>query len=146
MGLVSSLSSADTVALDTNLFILAYGRKDFLGDLARDFLDNLKTLSPKIIISVLVFEEFLVQIYKRKLEKNISGYEDFITIGGLATVLEVDREIARYAAKLRSEYPSLRTPDAIHLASAIKGGAKVFITTDKRIPRKLDNLKVIVLL
>lgn len=146
MGLVSSLSSSDKVALDTNLFILAYGKKDFLSDLARDFLDNLKTLSPKIIISVLVFEEFLVQIYKRKLERNISEYEDFITIGGLATVLEVDREIARYAARLRSEYPSLRTPDAIHLASAIKGGAKVFITTDKRIPRKIDNLKVVVLL
>lgn len=145
MGIINSIQSSHIAALDTNLFIYAYGKKDYLGDLARAFLDDLKVLSPRIVISVLVFEEFLVQIYKKKLDKNINEYEDFITCGGLATVLDVNREVAREAAKIRAKYHGIRTPDALHLASAIFAKANFFVTTDRRIPRKIENLKVIVL-
>src|SRR3989338_247889 len=133
------------IALDTNIFILAYDKKTPKGDIARKLLQKNKESNTRIFISVIVIEEFLVRIYKQELEKDILKYEDFITAGGFITVVEVNRQIARTAAKLRAEYSSLRTPDAIHLATAIVSGAKLFITTDKRIPKNIKGLKVIVL-
>lgn len=133
------------IALDTNIFILAYDKKTPKGDIARELLQKNKEANSKIFISVIVIEEFLVRIYKQELEKDILKYEDFITAGGFITVVDVNRQVARLAAKLRAEYTSLRIPDALHLASAIEVGAKVFITTDRRLPRKIGKLTVKVL-
>lgn len=147
MGLIDGISPSTTIALDTNIFVYAY-QKSKPTPTAQDaiaLLDKIKEVGIKCFISVLVFEEFLVQIYKRKLEKDINSYENFLTIGGLVTVTDINRQIARVAAKLRAQYPSLRTPDALHLACAIEAGAKIFITTDKRLPRKIGKLKIEVL-
>ena len=43
----------------------------------------------------------------------------------------VDLSIADRAAALRAHY-NLRTPDAIHLASAVESGADLFLTNDRR--------------
>lgn len=145
MGLVDKFTPSTTVALDTNIFVYAYQNKPRSKD-ALQILEKIKNTGIRCFISVLVFEEFLVGVYRQKLEKNLSSYEDFLTGSGLFTVVDMDRQIARTAAKLRAEYSSLRTPDAIHLASAISTGASTFITTDRRIPRKIKGLKVIVLL
>lgn len=144
MGIIDTVDSKTTLALDTNIFIYAYHKSDNQGDLAREFLARIKQGESQVFISVIVFEEFLVKIYKQKLEKNISEYEDFITAGGLITVTNMDRQIARVAAKIRAEF-AIKAPDAIHLASAIESGAKVFITTDRRLPKKIGKLVVKVL-
>lgn len=132
------------IALDTNIFILAYNQKDTQGEVARKLLDKLTSSSNQVFISVLVFEEFLVKIYKQGLEKNLADYENFLTAAGVYTVVDVNRQIARLAAKIRADY-NIKAPDALHLASAIESGAKVFITTDKRLPRKVGKLIVKVL-
>ncbi|WP_242037776.1 PIN domain-containing protein [Tolypothrix sp. FACHB-123] len=46
------------------------------------------------------------------------------------TTIEVSPDIAETAAQLRADY-NLRTPDAIQIATAIRGGASFFLT---RIP------------
>lgn len=144
MGLVDGFKSATTVALDTNIFVYAYQNKPRSKD-ALQILEKIKSTGIRCFISVLVFEEFLVGVYKQKLEKSVSSYEDFLTSSGLFTVVDMDRQIARTAAKLRAEHSSLRTPDAIHLASAISAGVNTFITTDRRIPKKIGKLIVKVL-
>ncbi len=133
------------IALDTNIFVYAYERSDELGERARNLLQEIKHPPNKISLSVLVLEEFLVKIYKNGLQKELKQYEGLLTGGGLFTIVDIDRKVARTAAKLRAEYPSLRAPDALHLASAIEAGAKVFITTDKKLPRKVGNLTIKVL-
>jgi predicted nucleic acid-binding protein len=47
------------------------------------------------------------------------------------TVLGADNEIAHGAGALRLRHPRLKTPDAVHLATAMHAGAKVFYTNDK---------------
>ena len=130
------------VALDTNIFILAYNQKNSRGDKAQELLEKILHSGDQIFISVVVFEEFLVKIYKLGLEKNISDYENFLTAGGVITVMDVTRQIAKSAAKIRADYPSVRAPDAIHIASAIEAGAKLFITTDRRLPKKINKLEI----
>jgi predicted nucleic acid-binding protein len=46
----------------------------------------------------------------------------------------VTLEVARHAARLRAAY-GLRTPDAIHLATAVAAEAAEFVTTDRRLAR-----------
>lgn len=142
---VNFITASTTLALDTNIFIYAYERSDNLGESARAILGEIRERNPKVFISVIVFEEFLIKIYKQKLEKNLADYESFITGGEAFTVVDVDKQIARVAAKIRADYLSVRAPDAIHIACAIEMGAKVFITTDKRLPRKIGKLAIKVL-
>lgn len=142
-----NLNSSNILGLDTNIFIRALKKDKFTNEEARNLLERIKEVKPKVFISVLVIEEFLIHIYKYKdkREKEIPAILDFITLEGLCIVTDVNRQIAMLAAKLRAENSGLRTPDAIHLATALSSGAKVFITTDRRIPQKIKGLKVIVL-
>ena len=138
MGL-STFTPSQSLALDTNILITAFNNpKGKSGKL----LEKIKEISPQVFISTIVFEEFLVEIYKKNLEKDLAGYEDFITGGGLFIVVNVDRQIARRAAQLRASYSSIRAPDAIHLATALESKAKIFITADRRLPRKINRLKI----
>lgn len=49
-------------------------------------------------------------------------------------VLALETEIAEIASNLRARY-SVRTPDAIHIATAIRAGAAAFISEDGRLNR-----------
>ena len=46
-------------------------------------------------------------------------------------------EIAERAGKLRSQYPSIRTPDALIVATALESDCDVFVTNDKNL-KKLE--------
>lgn len=142
---IIDLKPSDSIALDTNIFIYALDSSTEKGEKARLILQSIKELNPATCISVIVFEEFLVKVYKENLEKDISFFEDFLTGGGIIRVVDLDRAIARKAANLRSKYKSLRAPDAIHLASAIETKARIFITFDKRLPQNVEKLTVKVL-
>lgn len=142
MGIVETITTSQIIALDTNIFIYALDTKNLKGDTARKILAKIKRVSPRVFISVLTFEEFLVRIYKQKLEKDLAYYEEFLTGGGIITVLNIDRQIARVAAKIRAEFKSIRAPDALHLASALTCGAKTFITGERRLPKKIGQLTI----
>lgn len=139
------INSSQIISLDSNIFIRAIDDPTSLGEKARNFIDQIKELSPVIFISTMVLEEFFVGVYKEKRDKDIPILLEFITLEGLCTIVDFNREIALRAAKLRAEYPSLRAPDAIHLASAIESKAKIFFTTDRKLPKKIGKLKIRIL-
>lgn len=145
MGIVNAFNSSDVLALDTNILISAFNNADELGKKANHLLEKIREAQPRVFISVIAFEEFLVKVYKEKLEKDILKYEDFITGGGMFVVVDVNRNIARKAAQIRAKYPSIRAPDALHVASALESGATMFISTEKRLPRKIGRLTIHVL-
>ena len=47
-------------------------------------------------------------------------------------VLNVDLSVARKAQKIRND-TGMKTPDAVHVATALVGGANLFHTFDKRL-------------
>lgn len=52
-------------------------------------------------------------------------------------LLPITQDILREAARLRAIIPSLKTPDAIHAATALFAGCTLFVTNDlgfKRVP------------
>lgn len=140
MGLIDSIASSSILYLDTNILIRAFNNEQA----SLKLLERINEINPKVIISTLVIEEFLVKVYKEKLEKDIEKYEDFITGGNSFIVIDFNRQIARKTAQLRAKF-NLRSPDAIHLATAICAGAKTFITADKRIPKKIEGLQIVII-
>lgn len=144
MGLILSIRNLDTISLDSNIFIRALDDKGVLGDQARIFLEQIKQIKPKIFISTILLEEFFVKVFKQKRQSQLPFILDFLTLGQLVNILDINQEIAIEAARLRAKY-GIKAPDAIHLASAISAGANIFITTDRRMPRKIKSLKILVL-
>lgn len=132
------------VALDSNIFIRALDDSGLLGEKSRRLLEDLRQNPQKIFISVIVLEEFFVRVYKENREKDFDNILDFITLGELAQLVDVNKQIALLAAKIRADY-RIKAPDAIHLASAVEVNAKTFITTDKRLPRKIGKLRIQIL-
>lgn len=52
--------------------------------------------------------------------------------------VSADRKVCLLAGSLRKER-AMKLPDAIHLASAIQGGAKVFVSADKKLLKAAGN-------
>lgn len=134
----------EVIALDSNIFIRALDDSGSLGEKSKNLLLELRQTTPKVFISVMVLEEFFVKVYKTGREADLNNIMDFITMGGSVQLVDINRQIALLAAKIRADY-NIKAPDAIHLASAIESGAKIFITTDKRLPRKISKLTIKIL-
>lgn len=58
-------------------------------------------------------------------------------------IIGINENIVDIASTLRAKY-GIRTPDAIHIATAIDGGANSFITNDKLL-QKIKEIKVVLL-
>ncbi|MBX9257525.1 PIN domain-containing protein [Desmonostoc muscorum CCALA 125] len=59
-------------------------------------------------------------------------------------LIPISQTILREAASLRASTPSLRTPDAIHIATATTSGCTQFLTNARQL-RTATNLPVVIL-
>ncbi|MFN7348786.1 MAG: type II toxin-antitoxin system VapC family toxin [Dolichospermum sp.] len=96
-----------------------------------------------VVTSVLTISEVLVYPLRAGNTILAQQYRDILFNSQGLTTIEVLPDIAENAAKLRADY-NLRTPDAIQMATAIYGGASIFLTNDIRLP-SLPGLTVLVL-
>jgi predicted nucleic acid-binding protein len=87
-----------------------------------------------VVTSILAILEILTGVFARGDELRAHRYRDIFDNTEGVAVLEVDRAVAEGAARLRARY-RLKTPDAIHLATALAARASVFVTTDRRLAR-----------
>ena len=95
-------------------------------------MDSLAEGGLVVITSVLSLVEVLKGCFRASDEVRSRRYLNLFGATEGVEVLDVDREIAIGAARLRSRY-GLRTPDAIHIATAVAAGASAFVTTDRRL-------------
>lgn len=56
------------------------------------------------------------------------------------TTLPIEREIFQKAAQLRADFPALKTPDALHLSTALYHNCDEFWTNDNRLNKIAPNL------
>ena len=70
-------------------------------------------------------------------------YRDLLLHSRNFTLLPLDVDTADRAAELRAKY-RLRTPDALHIATALNAGCEAFLTNDGRLKR-VGDLRVLVL-
>jgi predicted nucleic acid-binding protein len=97
----------------------------------------------KAISSAITLTEVLSHPMRLGRQDLIDKYRDILLESGSFRLVPVTTMIASSAASMRSRY-SLRTPDALHLATAIEEACDLFITNDKGIKR-VTELQVLVL-
>lgn len=122
------------VALDADVVIAFLDAGDAQHERAVDLLRPRLAAGDEILIGASVYAEVMV----RPLARGTGGrVDEFIDAIG-ATVLAIDRELARRAAGLRVRHRSLRLPDALSLATALMAGADL-VTLDQRLRRVARN-------
>lgn len=120
---------------DANIFIMAVeGHTDRIGA-AGALIEAAMNETCTIVTSLLTLGETLVVPLRFSQEATIESYRTLLS-GSLPgiRVLGIDGEAMEAAARLRARHPSLKLPDAIHLATAQVAQVPWFVTNDQRLP------------
>lgn len=96
--------------------------------------DIIETGRLEALTSWLSWSEVLV-VPLRNGDADLVAVYDRLFAGETAPLLcrDVDRPILREAAALRARFPSLKSPDAIHIATANGHGCDWFVSADARL-------------
>lgn len=86
----------------------------------------------QFVTSVITNIEYLVVPTRDLNLLAINNYWDFLRLLDVQ-VLQIDREIAEIAVRLRARYAGLKTADGIQLAACLHSGCDVFLTNDRQL-------------
>lgn len=141
MGLI--VRAGATVYLDTNpLIYLTEGNPAFKASIEKLFV-AFEAAQARFITSELALTETLVRPLRNGDTELVAIYERLFDT--LVQPLPVSREVLIFAAQLRAQTPSLKTPDAIHLATATLAKADAFVSSDsgiKELPALMQRFSI----
>jgi predicted nucleic acid-binding protein len=86
----------------------------------------------------------LVKPMRESADDVADKYREILTNSANIDLHPIWADVSETAAKLRSQYTWLRTPDAIQIATAIEHGADTIVSNDDRWKR-ISEIEVIVL-
>jgi predicted nucleic acid-binding protein len=131
------------VGLDTAPLIYFIEENQTYLETVRPFFEAMDWGEFSVVTSIITLLEVLVHPFRYGDTALAQQYRDILlSAEGLTTIL-LSQDIAEEAARLRATH-SIRTPDAIQMATAIHAGASSFLTNDDRLPA-LPELAVLVL-
>lgn len=97
------------------------------------------------ISSFITLIELLVKPLEQKAYDLANRYRDLLVGSPCFTLYPVEQTVSEKAAELRAKYgSSLKTPDAIQIATAICFGAQAFITNDGEL-KKVKEIEILTL-
>jgi len=139
------LISNKSVSIDSSFFIYHLENIKPYNELTSIAIKRISSGELFCNISTLVISELFVRPFKEKNFKNVGLFEEFIRTFPNSRICDFDFDIAKLSAKIRAQ-SSLRTPDAILLATAIISGSDVFITNDLNLKKFSDDkLQILVM-
>ena len=141
MGLTEAAGSGP-IAVDTALFIYFIEEHPRFLAPVRALFARADAGDQEIVTSALTLLEVLVVPYRAGDRALAARYDALLTRSRGVKVVDLTRDQLRTAARLRAQYPTLRTPDAMQLAAAIGGGCTTFVTNDRRLPSP-DGMRVL---
>jgi predicted nucleic acid-binding protein len=129
MGLREDLKGK-RVYFDANVFIYLMEGYPALETSLRDIRDSIFHGESNICTSELTLCEVLVPVFRANNTGLLALYRQFIEDSGAFELIPTTRETYIRASLLRAQF-GLKTPDAIHMATAIESGCSAFLTNDK---------------
>ncbi|MBD3280111.1 PIN domain-containing protein [Candidatus Dojkabacteria bacterium] len=141
MKMSKNLQKKGTVALDSNFLIYHIEGDESISSRTEELLNTWYGNGVQILMSVIAVTECFVDPFQRNDLHTCKLYEDFFNHVENLSLVDMTKDIAMTAAKLRADY-GIRTPDGLHLATAINSGADIFVTNDKRL-KKVSEIKVV---
>ncbi len=129
-----NLQKDQLYALDTVTFIYFLEQHPRYYPAAKDIFTQIESGRIAATCSTLIFAELLVPLFKTKETGKADKLTHILSNFPHLSIQPITSEISIDAAKLRADY-GFRTPDAIHLASALRAKARSFITNDKNLQK-----------
>lgn len=134
MGLTAEIRDGSRILLDSASIVYYIERHPRYLPAAAEIMERVDAGRLQALASVLVLTEVLVPAYAandaRSARQVRSALERFPNL----EVTAIDADIADVAARARAKH-NLRTPDAIHIATALQGRADWIVTNDRRLRR-----------
>lgn len=128
-----------TISLDANVFIYTLNADPVYGLDALATLQSIEKGETAGVASELVFLEVLSG---KSQTGDLKKARQLLEVSSVKYVAAT-KDILLLGAELRRRY-SVKTPDSIHLATALSTGVDYFITNDQKLNKlSIDNLKVI---
>ena len=129
--------------IDSMVFVYHFEGNEEFGPAAGRLLQAAEEGSCRLVCSVISLLEVLVVPKRRGREDLCRVYREMFESFPHLAVVPVDPVIAEIASDLRAAQ-NLRTPDAIHLATALHAGAEAFVSQDARLKNlPLGELRVL---
>jgi len=143
MNIADVLAQAKRMYIDTVPLIYYIEEHPDYSEQMKSIITSIDDGTVMAFSSVITLTELLTQPLKLGEHKVEQEYRDILVNNNTYRLIPVSLQIADTAAKLRATY-NLRTPDAIHIASALATSCDIFLTNDKRLKRVAE-LSVIIL-
>ncbi|MCL2321738.1 MAG: PIN domain-containing protein [Oscillospiraceae bacterium] len=131
------------IYVDTALFIYYLEKNpDYFSKAKKFFIDCIEN-QITIITSVVTVFEYLVYPYRNNDHTLVRSFEQFLNLMKVK-VVEIDIEIAKKAAMIRSKYKGYKGMDSLQLASSLESNCDLFITNDNQL-KQTQEVKCITL-
>lgn len=138
------LLSVQSIGLDTMCFLYHFADHPRYSELTEALFSLVEKGKLKAVTSMVTVAESFVHVEASGNTQVLHDYEMAFKHNPNVDILPVDWYLARLAAKLRANYPKIRTPDALQLSCTLLKGYRAFVTNDDNL-KKVKELKVIVL-
>jgi len=131
------------IYIDTVVLIYAVEQAPVYGSLLTALWTKLQSGNLEVFTSELILMEVLVIPMRNSDTFLIDAYEQLLQLPQIQ-LIPINQLILREAARLRAVIPSLRTPDAIHVATAMTSKCSYFLTNDQKL-RIVPDLPIVIL-
>ena len=139
----NSIASGQNVALDTVIIIYFLEKHPQFYQLVKDLFYRIELGDIRAGMSSLVFAELLVPAFRLNNKSQADNIIQLLNVFPNLLISPVTTKISIESAKLRADY-NLRTPDAIHAATALHNKSDFLITNDKSLQKISHRLKVLI--
>lgn len=130
--------------LDACTIIYLVESQEQLGQKTRFLITEALQNKAQLVVSRLSFLECRVLPLKTKDDDLLLRYNNFFKLPSLQ-IIELTEDVINVATDLRANYASsLRTPDALQVACALKANANKFVTGDKKLAA-IQEIEVLVI-
>ena len=131
MGL-NKLPDSGKVFVDSQIVIYIVEQHPIYADQVQSLWERAKLGRISLVSSTLALMECLVLPYRESDAKRISDFE-FAFFQSEIQTIDISTEILKQASRIRAAVPSCRTPDAIHVATAIMSRCDSLVTNDSKV-------------
>ena len=144
MSFEKKLKTIQNLFIDSLPFIYFVEKNKEFNKIASVIFKLLDENKIRLFTSVITLTEILTKPYSARKIKLVENFQFLIQNTTNLKVIYINYNIAIEAAKLRAKYNSLRTIDAIQVATAMENKCEVFVTNDLRL-KNISETEIILL-
>jgi len=142
--LIQKLTKSGVSGIDTPVFIYHLESHPKYASLTQKIFSSMENGKWKGITSSITLMEINVRPWQIGREDVARKYEALLVNFPNLDIVNIDRDVARFAAQLRARF-GLRSPDALQVSSSLVSGAKCYLTNDHRLSSLQGLIDILVL-